>query len=613
MIILLLSSWMLSKKHRRYRGILLCCSGISYIVYIVWRGTTIPFQNGPVSLVMGSLLFLAELMGSVAFFNFQYLFMGKNSPQKKTMDVFAHSGVPSIDVLICTYNEPLYLLEMTIAAAANLEYPGNSLKVYVCDDGNRSELRKLCGRYGIGYIGRKDNYGAKAGNINHALAQVDGELFAVLDADMIPKKDFLQKTVGYFCDPGVAFVQTPQIYYNQDMYQYNLALKIPNEQDFFMRDIQAARATKNATLHVGTNAVFRKAYVAEIGGYPSYSITEDMAVGMALQAKGYKSVFVNEELVYGLSAVTFSELVKQRDRWCRGNLQVIKHASIIRNKGLSPGQKIAYLDGGLYWFANLQKMVFILSPIFFLLTGITTISCRLDVLLPLFIPHILADYLVFSALAPKTRSIRWAHYYETIMAPYLSVSILKELLNLKIRFNVTAKDTTVDKKSFQGSMVLPHLVLCGLTVFSWGIAISRLMLGGLHWDSYGLNFLWSVFNLTGLLTAVRVAWQKPIHRKTERVQVKKPVSCGIRYNGKCVPARIKDISGCGAGVTASCETGLRKGQKVCLDLGTVRIRCRVVRSSHTEVGLEFIKTTPNSMKQVMSLFCENIEPYYKVS
>lgn len=125
-----------------------------------------------------------------------------------------------------------------------------------------------------------------------------------------------------------------------------------------MRDIEVARAASNAVLHVGTNAVFRKKYVLEIGGYPTCSITEDMAVGMLLQAKGYDSEFINEELVLGLSATTFTELVKQRDRWCRGNLQVMKKFNVLFNKGLTFGQKIAYLDGVIYWLSSIQKIIF---------------------------------------------------------------------------------------------------------------------------------------------------------------------------------------------------------------------------------------------------------------
>ena len=610
-MLLLIGGWSISKLYPQYRNFLMVVSVFSYLIYIVWRATTIPFRSGAVSVCLGILLYGAELMGGMAFFNFQYLFMGKRTLTKKTMDEFKEMDVPLVDVLICTYNEPLYLLEMTIAAATNMEYPDKRFNIYICDDGRREELKTLCEKYEIGYISRNDNTGAKAGNINNALGYIQGELFAVLDADMIPKKEFLSKTIGYFSDPNVAFVQTPQVYYNQDMYQYNLSKRIPNEQDFFMRDIQTARASKNATLHVGTNAVFRRAFVLDIGGYPNYSITEDMAIGMTLQAKGYDSVFVNEELVYGLSAATFSELVKQRDRWCRGNLQVIKNNNILLKKGLSLGQKIAYLDGGLYWLANIQKMIFILFPILYLLTGITIMTCRLNVLLPVLVPHLVGEYLVFSVLAPNTRSIRWSHYYETIMAPYLSLSIIKEFLNLKICFNVTAKDTIVNKKTFQGTIVFPHIVLFFLTILAWGISLLRLVSGSIYWESYVLNFLWSLFNMTGLIMAIRIAWQKPMYRKVERVLIKRELSCSIRYKRRYIYAVLKDISGCGAGLMLNRDISFKIGQKLHLDFGKVQIPCYVVRNEKNEIGVEFKKLTPESMKCIMSIFCENIEPYYK--
>ena len=291
-------------------------------------------------------------------FIFEYLFTKNYKLKQRTLSDFAEDKIPEVDVLICTYNEPLKLVEKTMLAATQMNYVKGKLNVYVCDDGKRDELKRLCGKYNIGYITREGNEGAKAGNINNALKVIKGDLFAVLDADMVPTKNFLERTIGYFSEENVAFVQTPQVYYNQDMYQYNLRKKVPNEQDFFMRDIQSARASINAVLHIGTNAVFRKKYVDEIGGYPTTSITEDMAVGMLLQDRGYKTVFINEELVYGLSATTFEDLVKQRDRWCRGNLQVMKGFNPLVRKGLTASQMLAYWAGVLYWFSSLQKMVY---------------------------------------------------------------------------------------------------------------------------------------------------------------------------------------------------------------------------------------------------------------
>ena len=98
-----------------------------------------------------------------------------------------------MDVLICTYNEPLKLVEKTMLAATQMNYVKGKLNVYVCDDGKRDELKRLCGKYNIGYITREGNEGAKAGNINNALKVIKGDLFAVLDADMVPTKNFLER------------------------------------------------------------------------------------------------------------------------------------------------------------------------------------------------------------------------------------------------------------------------------------------------------------------------------------------------------------------------------------------------------------------------------------
>ena len=258
MTFILLLSYIISKQKIEYRKLLIIINSFVCIIYIIWRIFTIPIKSGIISFILGVTLFGAELLGLIAFFNFKYLFTKKYKLELKTLKDFDGVNIPYVDVLICTYNEPLNLLEKTIAACTNLEYPNGKFKIHICDDGRRNDLKNLCKRYNVNYITRNDNEGAKAGNINNALKYLKGDLFAVLDADMIPKKEFLLKTVGYFSNENMAFVQTPQVYYNQDMYQYNLSKNMPNEQDFFMRDVQEARSVRNAVLHVGTNALFRR-------------------------------------------------------------------------------------------------------------------------------------------------------------------------------------------------------------------------------------------------------------------------------------------------------------------------------------------------------------------
>ena len=614
MCFLLVISYFIAKINLSYRKGIILVNTVVSITYIIWRITVIPIHSGVFSFVIGVMLYSAEFLGVIAFFNFQYLFYKKYKLKVKTLDVYKNEEIPFVDILICTYNEPLYLLEKTMAACINLHYPQNRFKIHICDDGRRQKLKELCDKYDINYITRNDNAGAKAGNINNALKFLKGDLFVVLDADMIPKKCFLSKTVGYFSNEHLAFVQTPQVYYNKDMYQYNLSKNIPNEQDFFMRDIQEARAAHNAVLHVGTNAVFRRKYINEIGGYPTYSITEDMAVGMMLQAKGYDSIFVNEELVLGLSAVTFEELVKQRDRWCRGNLQVLKRFNPIFMKGLSFSQRIAYFDGAVYWFSNLQKIIYMICPIIFLITGRLIIDSSLINLLMFYIPFILGNILIFEVLSPKTRSAKWSHYYDIAMSPHLSLSILKELIGLKINFNITSKEVIQNKRHFHYKIVIPHILMIILTIISWIISTRSYIYNNISVGAYILNMAWSIYNFIGIGVSLYVAYQKPIFRTSERIMITENIVVEISNDYGSIQGNLIDISESGVGVRLHNinENILKIKDNIMLDLNKTKFECEVIRTSNDFVALKFKKICPSQMKIIMSIFTDNMRPYYKI-
>ena len=346
-MLLIFIFYLTSKKNKFSKAVLTFIVFSVYLVYIILRVFSMPFQHGITSFILGLLLLFAEILGFFAFMIYIYIFYTHKEVKIKDLKSFKNN-LPTVDVLICTYNEPIDLLMLTIVGAMDLDYPKELLQVYVLDDGHREELKKLTEKLGVNYISREKNEFAKAGNINNALKYTKGELFLVLDADMIPKKEYLQRTIGQFTDPKLAFVQLPQTYYNEDVYQYNTKDKYYNEQDFFMRCIEPARNSRDAVLHIGTNAIFRKKYVMEVGGYPTSSITEDMALGLILQAQGYTSTFINEPLVVGLSALNLEDLVRQRDRWCRGNLQVLRNFKKIIKEKLNLKKKLIYIDGDLY-------------------------------------------------------------------------------------------------------------------------------------------------------------------------------------------------------------------------------------------------------------------------
>jgi len=169
----------------------------------------------------------------------------------------------SVDVYIVTYNEPVELLRLTADAATRIDW--DDKHVFILDDGARPEMKVLANELGCGYITRDEEWSgkprhAKAGNVNNALLQTQGEFILILDSDQIPAPEIIKNTLGYFSDPNVAFVQTPQYY-------YNLPPGDPFASDapLFYGPILQGRDGWNAASFCGSNAVMRREALMQLG------------------------------------------------------------------------------------------------------------------------------------------------------------------------------------------------------------------------------------------------------------------------------------------------------------------------------------------------------------
>ena len=616
-MLLLVVGYVASKSNAKYAKMVVITEIIAIIIYVTGRFITLPYSS-VLGLIFGGVLLLAELVSIVQFMCVQYLF-GKSAAtgkqEAKGLEVYKDKELPTVDILICTYNEPLKLVEKNVAACLNLNYPKDKYKIYVCDDGRRKEFKDMAERYGVQYITRDNNLHAKAGNINNALEYIEGDLFLVLDADMMPKKEFLEKTVGYFSDEAMGFVQTPQNYYNPDMYQYHLNKNIPNEQDFFMRDLQEHKSAVNAIIDVGTNNVYSREAIMKIGKFPTCSITEDMAVGMLLQGNGYKSVFVNETLALGLSPTTFVDTVKQRDRWCRGNMQAMKEFAKFFRTNLNFSQKVSYLSGYLFWFGSVTKMVFILCPMVYLFFGIPIIECDLIVMASWLIPYSIGQLLVMKTIPTKNQKLLYSIFYDTAVAPHLVFSIIKTLLNLKVNFNVTPKNTTTDKPYFQFRVVLPHICLLVIIIISWIIGAINVNKGNIYFIGYLINIAWSIYNVIALVVCIRLAYQKPIHRSSERTEVSEDTKLELstEESGE-IKANIHDLSEKGLGIILLKRYNFNVNDKVKLRIYNktqeLEASARVARSSDNFIGVELDELEPKEMQEIMAIYMENLTPYY---
>src|SRR5215212_6318102 len=288
----------------------------------------------------------------------------------------AADSYPAVDVFICTYDEPLEILERSILSALALDYPNAT--VWVLDDTQRDWLRAYCEHVGARHVTRPDNKGAKAGNLNNGLAatarETNAPVVLVLDADFAPRRDFLKRTVGLLLsDPEVAIVQTPQFYYNADPIQHNLLAEKSwvDDQRFFFDIFQPAKDAWGCAFCVGTSFVVRRDRLDEIGGFPDEAISEDINLTYTMLARGYRTVWLNEPLSFGLSAEGIPEYITQRARWCLGTIQV----ALLRNgpffgRGFSFTQRWHYFHGVLNWLCKPFMVLLLIAPTIYWFGGL---------------------------------------------------------------------------------------------------------------------------------------------------------------------------------------------------------------------------------------------------
>ncbi|WP_341953440.1 glycosyltransferase family 2 protein [Salinibacterium sp. TMP30] len=582
----------------------------SALVYITWRVVfTIPSDSW-MARVAGIILVTAEIVGIAQSVTFTVMawWQAKHLP----VPLSALDRVPSVDIYIATYSESIGVLEPTLAGAMGIRYPGR-FTVYLCDDGSRPEVRKLAQRYGAEYLDREEHEHAKAGNLNNALAHSSGTLVATLDADMIPTVDFLEKTVGYFVDENLAFVQAPQAFHNQDAFQYNLFSgdALPNEQDLFMKTLQPGKQRSNAVMYVGSNTVFRRTALDAIGGFATGVITEDMATGMLLQAAGYRTQFVPDIVAAGLAPENFADLLSQRTRWARGNIQTARKWNPLTLPGLSWMQRWIYSDGIAYWHFGILKLIFILAPLVYLIGGIPVVQAQLSSILVIWLPYFVASVVGTRAIYRGRRSFTWTHVYEIAMAPTIAISVISEWLGLSTKvFAVTPKGVSTEKLNFRWVIALPHIVLLALSVYALVNAFV-LSAGTFTFDSLVITSLWTLYNVVGLVMAVLVCLERPRQRRTERTQVDARIDARL-WNGAPIEGRVLDLSFNGVRFALPWSTVFRPSDasrqlalraELAVDgIGVVLGDCRWV--SETEdgllVGFEFDQLSPTQAVKLVS-------------
>ena len=493
--------------------------------------------------------------------------------------------VPRVDVFLCTYNEGLDIVEGPILAARNMDYP--NFTVWVLDDGRRAWLRDFCQAHGVNYLTRPNNAHAKAGNINHALSKTDAELFAVLDADFAPRRDFLMRTVGFFADPKIAIVQTPHHFHNSDIYQMNLGLgeQWPDEQRLFFDIVQPSRDAWDCAFCCGSASVQRRSALVGIGGVPTDSVTEDILSTLVLLRKGYITRFLNEPLAFGLSSESVAAMFVQRQRWCRGGLQLLFLRDGVLGPGLTMIQRLLFFPTD--WLVQTPVRLFaVLVPIIFLWTGLAPLEhADLSDLINYQIPVLVAHMGLMMWLSGG----RYLPFLSTGFSLLLSFRLVPTIVATLIKpFGVPFRVTPKGSGASQG---VDHWTR-GCAMFLLVLTVLGLLLNARHETQVIADpehrmaaLFFSVINAGALVLAILAGRDRGRPRTAERFLTSESVICELK-DGTLVQTTLRDASATGARIEWPADQPIPRSMTMHLRENRT-IRATVARKDGNMLGVRF--------------------------
>jgi len=437
---------------------------------------------------------------------------------KKQPDLFDAAFASPVDVFITVCGEPVEIVRETAIAAINMDYPNH--RVFLLNDGlvakkdNWKEIVDLATELGITAITRTEPGGAKAGNINNGLRKTKAPYFVVFDADHVPYKNFLRKTMGYFSDPKMGFIQTPQFYKNQDVNRVTQTAW--DQQALFFGPIMAGKNRTNSAFMCGTNMVVSRKAIIQAGGMCEFNIAEDFLTSLFIHAKGWNSVYVPEVLAEGLAPEDFLSYYKQQFRWTRGSLEVIFKYNPLFMRGLSFSQRMQYLVSASYYLSGVVILINLLLPLVFLFTGITAINTATMTLALVFLPYIFLNLYILQKSSGFSYTFSAISY--SLSSFYLQLrAVAGVLLNQKTSFVVTPKSQQQGNFAY---LATPHFIYIALGII--GLVVGLLREG--FSASFLANFTWVIVNVAIFVPFIRAALPDSYFQRRTKKRSTRPLT-----------------------------------------------------------------------------------------
>jgi len=279
---------------------------------------------------------------------FNYLSSKKNNESCDSYDLSNQDEIPFVTIQLPVYNE-MYVMERLLDNIAEIDYPKNKLEIQVLDDSNdetvastKKQIAKLQTKgLDIKHITRTNRKGFKAGALKEGLKIAKGEFIAIFDADFLPKKDWLKRTVPYFKNEKIGVVQTRWGHINRN---YSVLTKIQAfALDAHFTLEQVGRNSKGHFINFnGTAGVWRKTCIIDAGNWEGDTLTEDLDLSYRAQLKNWKFKYLEDVETPAELPVVISAARSQQFRWNKGGAENFKKMlwKVLKNKNISAKTKV---------------------------------------------------------------------------------------------------------------------------------------------------------------------------------------------------------------------------------------------------------------------------------
>lgn len=279
--------------------------------------------------------------------------------------VLDEANAPFVTVQLPMFNE-LYVADRIIEKAAEFDYPLDRMQIQVLDDSTdetkdviAKKVAEVAARgINIQHVHRTDRTGYKAGALDAAMDQVQGDFIAIFDADFVPEKDWLRQAMAYFTDEKIGVVQTRWGHLNKD-YSLLTELQAFGLNGHFAIEQGGRTASGHFINFNGTGGVWRKTCIEDAGGWEHDTLTEDLDLSYRAQLKGWKFQYCEHIIAPAELPITMSALKNQQHRWMKGGAEcfIKMWKTILTAKGVKTSDKVH----GLSHLFNSSVFMFILT------------------------------------------------------------------------------------------------------------------------------------------------------------------------------------------------------------------------------------------------------------